>query len=293
MFDFSYQAPKVIAEIGCNHMGDMEIAKDLIRLAKECHCQVAKFQKRNNRELLTEDQYNAPHPNPWNSYGETYGAHREYLEFSAAQHQELKDYCESIGVEYCTSVWDVTSANEIIALNPGFIKVPSACNNNYPMLKVLRDTYQGEVHISFGMTTQAEEEEVVKFFEETGAAKSRLVIYSCTSGYPVPFKDICLLEINRLYKSFGTRVKEIGFSGHHLGIAMDVAAYTLGARWIERHFTKDRTWKGTDHAASLEVPGMQKLVRDLEHTFEALQPKATEILDIEMVQRKKLKNQKV
>jgi N-acetylneuraminate synthase len=293
MFDFSYQAPKVIAEIGCNHMGDMEIAKDLIRLAKECHCQVAKFQKRNNRELLTEDQYNAPHPNPWNSYGDTYGAHREYLEFSAAQHQELKDYCESIGVEYCTSVWDVTSANEIIALNPGFIKVPSACNNNYPMLKVLRDTYQGEVHISFGMTTQAEEEEVVKFFEETGAAKSRLVIYSCTSGYPVPFKDICLLEINRLYKSFGTRVKEIGFSGHHLGIAMDVAAYTLGARWIERHFTKDRTWKGTDHAASLEVPGMQKLVRDLEHTFEALQPKGTEILEIEMVQRKKLKNQKV
>jgi len=293
MFDFSYQAPKVIAEIGCNHMGDMEIAKDLIRLAKECHCQVAKFQKRNNRELLTEDQYNAPHPNPWNSYGETYGAHREYLEFSAAQHQELKDYCESIGVEYCTSVWDVTSATEIIALNPGFIKVPSACNNNYPMLKVLRDTYQGEVHISFGMTTQAEEEEVVKFFEETDVAKSRLVIYSCTSGYPVPFKDICLLEINRLYKSFGTRVKEIGFSGHHLGIAMDVAAYTLGARWIERHFTKDRTWKGTDHAASLEVPGMQKLVRDLEHTFEALQPKATEILDIEMVQRKKLKNQKV
>jgi N-acetylneuraminate synthase len=293
MFDFSYQAPKVIAEIGCNHMGDMEIAKDLIRLAKECHCQVAKFQKRNNRELLTEEQYSAPHPNPWNSYGDTYGAHREYLEFSAAQHQELKDYCESIGVEYCTSVWDVTSANEIIALNPGFIKVPSACNNNYPMLKVLRDTYQGEVHISFGMTTQAEEEEVVKFFEETGAAKSRLVIYSCTSGYPVPFKDICLLEINRLYKSFGTRVKEIGFSGHHLGIAMDVAAYTLGARWIERHFTKDRTWKGTDHAASLEVPGMQKLVRDLEHTFEALQPKGTEILDIEMVQRKKLKNQKV
>jgi len=293
MFDFSYQAPKVIAEIGCNHMGDMEIAKDLIRLAKECHCQVAKFQKRNNRELLTEEQYSTPHPNPWNSYGDTYGAHREYLEFSAAQHQELKDYCESIGVEYCTSVWDVTSANEIIALNPGFIKVPSACNNNYPMLKVLRDTYQGEVHISFGMTTQAEEEEVVKFFEETGAAQSRLVIYSCTSGYPVPFKDICLLEINRLYKSFGTRVKEIGFSGHHLGIAMDVAAYTLGARWIERHFTKDRTWKGTDHAASLEVPGMQKLVRDLEHTFEALQPKGTEILEIEMVQRKKLKNQKV
>lgn len=293
MFDHSYRAPKVIAEIGCNHMGEMDIAKDLIKLAKDCACDVAKFQKRHNRELLTEAQYNAPHPNPWNSYGETYGAHREYLEFTPEQHQELKNYCESIGIEYCTSVWDVTSAKEIVALNPGFIKVPSACNNNFKLLAELRDHYQGEVHISFGMTTQAEEEVVVKFFEETGSAKDRLVIYSCTSGYPVPFKDICLLEINRLYKTFGSRVKEIGFSGHHLGIAMDVAAYTLGARWIERHFTKDRTWKGTDHAASLEVPGMQKLVRDLQHTFEALQYKKDEILAIEQVQRDKLKNQKV
>jgi N-acetylneuraminate synthase len=161
------------------------------------------------------------------------------------------------------------------------------------MLEVLRDEYKGEVHISFGMTTHSEEEEVVRFFEKTGAAKDRLVVYSCTSGYPVPFKDICLLEINRLYAAFGSRVKEVGFSGHHLGIAMDIAAYTLGARWIERHFTKDRTWKGTDHAASLEVPGMQKLVRDLEHAHEALTAKNEEILEIEMVQRKKLKNQKV
>lgn len=273
-------------------MGQMEIAKDLIKLAKDCACDVAKFQKRNNRELLTEEQYNAPHPNQWNSYGETYGAHREFLEFSADQHKELKDYCESIGIEYCTSVWDVTSAQEIAALNPGFIKVPSACNNNFGLLKELRDNYAGEVHISFGMTTHAEEEVVVKFFEETEAAKSRLVIYSCTSGYPVPFTDICLLEINRLYSSFGNRVKEIGFSGHHLGIAMDVAAYTLGAKWIERHFTKDRSWKGTDHAASLEVPGMQKLVRDLHHTFEALRFKDQEILAIEQVQRDKLKNKK-
>ena len=293
MFDFTYRPPNVIAEIGCNHMGKMEIAKELVKLAKDCGADVAKFQKRNNRELLTEAQYNAPHPNPWNSYGETYGAHREFLEFSVEQHKELKDYCESIGIEYNTSVWDVTSAKEIISLNPRFIKVPSACNNNFDMLAELRDNYTGEVHISFGMTTHAEEEVVVKFFEETGAAKSRLVVYSCTSGYPVPFTDICLLEINRLYKTFGNRVKDIGFSGHHLGIAMDIAAYTLGARWIERHFTKDRAWKGTDHAASLEVPGMQKLVRDLHHAHESLTYKKDEILAIEQVQRDKLKNQKV
>jgi N-acetylneuraminate synthase len=293
MFKHDYQKPKVISEIGCNHMGSMDIAKELIDLSKQCGATFAKFQKRNNKELLTEEQYNTPHPVPNNSYGQTYGAHREFLEFNQKQHAELKAYSEKLGIQYSTSVWDLTSAQQIIELNPLLIKVPSACNNNYPMLQALRDLYQGEVHISFGMTTQAEEEEVVKFFEKTGQAKSRLVVYSCTSGYPVPFKDVCLLEINRLYNSFGDRVKEIGFSGHHLGISIDIAAYTLGARWIERHFTKDRTWKGTDHAASLEVPGLQKLIRDLEHNHSALRAKDTEILDIEATQREKLKYRKI
>ena len=160
------------------------------------------------------------------------------------------------------------------------------------MLQLLRDEYTGDIHISSGMTTLDEVEELVKFFEVTDQAKSRLVLYNCTSGYPVPFKDICLLEINRLYDQYGDRVKEIGFSGHHLGIAADVAAYTLGARWIERHFTKDRTWKGTDHAASLEVPGLQKLVRDLNQIQQALAFKNKEILDIEAEQRQKLKYRK-
>jgi sialic acid synthase len=287
-----YEKPKVISEIGCNHMGDFEIAKELIKLSKECGATIAKFQKRNNRELLTKEQYNAPHPNPYNSYGATYGDHRDFLEFTAEQHKLLKEYAESIGIDYSTSVWDITSAKEIVNLNPVLIKVPSACNNNYEMLKVLRDSYKGEVHISFGMTTLHEEKEVIEFFEDKQQAKDRLVIYSCTSGYPVKFNDVCLLEINRLYKEYGNRVKEIGFSGHHLGIAIDIAAYTLGAKWIERHFTKDRTWKGTDHAASLEVPGLQKLIRDLEHTYEALTLKSSEILEVELEQRKKLKYSK-
>jgi N-acetylneuraminate synthase len=287
-----YEKPKVISEIGCNHMGDFEIAKELIKLSKDCGATIAKFQKRNNRELLTEEQYNAPHPNPYNSYGATYGNHRDFLEFTADQHKLLKEYAESIGIDYSTSVWDTTSAIEITALNPVLIKVPSACNNNFEMLKVLRDNYLGEVHVSFGMTTVDEERKIIEFFEETQQAKSRLVIYSCTSGYPVRFGDVCLLEINRLYNEYEGRVKEIGFSGHHLGIAIDVAAYTLGAKWIERHFTKDRTWKGTDHAASLEVPGLQKLVRDLEHTFEALTFKSSEILEVEQEQRNKLKYRK-
>ena len=284
-----YGMPKVVAEIGCNHKGEFEIAKELIRLAKECDATVAKFQKRTPKELLTEEQYNAPHPVPYNSYGDTYGAHREFLELSQEQHADLKAYCEELGIIYGTSVWDVTSAKEIVALEPEYLKVPSACNNHFPMLKVLRDEFSGLVHVSTGMTTHEEEHELVRFFEETGQAKDRLVVYNCTSGYPVPFEDVCLLEINRLRETFGDRVKSIGFSGHHLGIAIDIAAYALGANWIERHFTKDRTWRGTDHAASLEPTGMRKLVRDLNAAHKALQFKSGEILDIEKVQRDKLK----
>lgn len=284
-----YQPAKVIAEIGCNHMGQMDIAKELIRLARECGASVAKFQKRTPKELLTPEQYNAPHPVPYNSYGATYGEHREFLELSAAQHAELKAYCDELGIGYSTSVWDVTSAREIAALKPDFLKVPSACNNHFEMLRVLRDEFKGEVHASTGMTTREEEDALVAFFEETGQAKDRLVLYACTSGYPVPFEDVCLLEINRLRERFGDRVKDIGFSGHHLGIAIDIAAFTLGATWIERHFTKDRTWKGTDHAASLEPPGLGKMIRDLNATYKALQYKPDEILGIESVQRDKLK----
>jgi len=288
----NYKKPKVIAEIGCNHKGDFSIAIELLKLAKECGANVAKFQKRNNKELLTEEQYNAAHPNLANSYGDTYGAHREFLEFSVEQHKDLKEYCDSIDLEYSTSVWDVTSAKEMITFNPGLLKVPSACNNHFEMLKVLRDEFKGEVHLSFGMTTQDEEKKIVEFFEETNQAKNRLVIYSCTSGYPVPFDNVCLLEIERLRREYKDRVKDIGFSGHHLGIAIDNAAYALGATWVERHFTKDRTWKGTDHAASLEPTGLRKLCRDLNATYESLTYKDAEILDIEKVQRDKLKYRK-
>jgi len=288
-FQYDYRPPKVIAEIGCNHMGQFEIAKELIDLAKQAGAGYVKFQKRNNKELLTPEQYNAPHPVPENSYGKTYGEHREFLEFSKEQHAALKEYCDSVGIVYSTSVWDTTSAKEMIEFEPEFLKVPSACNNNFEMLKVLRDDFKGQVQLSIGMTTREEVEEIVRFFEETDQAKSRLLIYSCTSGYPVPAKDVALLEINWLYENYGDRVSEIGFSGHHLGIALDVAAYTLGARWIERHFTKDRTWKGTDHAASLEPGGLQKLVRDLNAAYEALHYKDEEILPIEEVQREKLK----
>lgn len=287
-----YKQPYVIAEIGCNHMGKMEIAKEMIETAASfCKVDAVKFQKRCNKELLTEEQYNAPHPNPENSYGKTYGEHREFLEFTKEQHQELQAYCREKGIEYSTSVWDMTSAKEMAELQPRFLKIPSACNNNYEMLTWLCENYQGEIQISLGMTTHEEEAEIVSLFERHGRNQD-LTIYSCTSGYPVPMKDVCLLEISRLKEAYGNRVKRIGFSGHHNGIAIDIAALTLGAEIFERHFTLDRTWKGTDHAASLEPDGMRRLKRNLSQTYEALRFKTDEILPIEKVQRDKLKYRK-
>jgi len=287
-----YKKPKVIAEIGCNHKGEMKLAKELIKVAKiYCNADVVKFQKRNNRELLTEEQYNAPHPNPTNSYGSTYGEHREFLEFDVNQHFDLKKYCDEIGIDYSTSVWDIISAKEINEINPNLIKIPSACNNNVPMLKWICENFKGEIHVSTGMTTKNEIFEIVELFKKFNRNKD-LVLYNCTSGYPVPFKDVCLLEIIDLKKKYGSEIKELGFSGHHLGIAIDVAAYTLGASYVERHYTLDRTWKGTDHSASLEPEGMRKLVRNLKATYKSLTNKEKEILDIEQVQRDKLKQRK-
>jgi len=287
-----YNKPYLVVEAGCNHMGDINVAHKFIKIASSyCEADCIKFQKRCNRELLTKEQYESPHPNPKNSYGKTYGEHREFLEFSLEQHRLLKKWCEEEGIEYCCSVWDLTSAKEITTLNPKFIKIPSACNNNYEMLNWLCENYNGEIHISLGMTTYEEEEKVVELFE--GKKRNNdLVLYICTSGYPVSFEDVCLLEISRIKRKFGSRIKEVGFSGHHLGIAVDIAAYTLGANIIERHYTLDRTWKGTDHSASLEPDGIRNLRRNLTETYKALKNKEEEILEIEKAQRHKLKYRK-
>lgn len=289
MDKINYQKPYLIAEVGCNHMGDIEIAHQLIiTAATYCKVDAIKFQKRCPKELLSPIQYSAPHPHPENSYGKSYGEHREFLEFNLEQHIQLKKWCEEMHVEYSTSVWDMTSAREIVSLHPKFIKIPSACNTHYEMLQWLCDNYEGEIQLSFGMTTQKEEEQIVQLFEKNRRAQD-LILYNCTSGYPVPFKDVCLLEILRMRKQYENRVKAIGFSGHHLGIAVDISAYTLGAKYIERHFTLDRTWKGTDHAASLEPDGVRKLKRNLDAVYETLHYKSSEILPIERVQRDKLK----
>lgn len=279
----------LIAEVGCNHKGSLDIARSFIEVASTfCGVSHLKFQKRDPRTLLSADQYDAPHPVPENSYGDTYGAHREALEFSAEQHAELAQECERHGIVYSCSVWDVPSFEVIAAIDPPYMKVPSACNTNLELIDTLATQYKGDIHVSLGMTTADEEMALVKRLESHGRLCDT-VIYACTSGYPVAADESYLLEIRRLLEAYGDQVKAVGYSGHHLGIAIDVAAYTLGATWIERHFTLDRTWKGTDHAASLEPDGLRRLRRDLDATAAALQYRPSEIVDIEVAQRVKLK----
>ena len=282
------KVPQIVLEIGCNHKGDLSLAKEMILCAaQKCNATAVKFQKRNNYESLTAEQRNAPHPHPENSYGNTYGEHRDFLEFTIEQHKELKEFCEQLGIVYSASVWDLTSAKEIASLNPRYIKIPSAQNNNIPMLSWLCENYYGECQISLGMTTEEEEKRIIELFSSYNRLKD-LSLLACTSGYPITCEESCLYEIVRIKEMYGNKVKSIGLSGHYTAPALDIAAYVLGAEIIERHFTFDKSWKGTDHSASMIPEEVIQMISNLDDVRRALSYKKG-LLPVEVVQRKKLK----
>ena len=250
---------KVIAEIGCNHGGQMSVAKAMMRRALQCGADYAKFQRR-TPELRKDEWEKVPYQNP-HSFGENYYEHRKALEFSAKQHEELWNYGRQIGIPYLTSVWDIPAFDSVRHLPMDWLKIPSACNEDLELLEHVAERWRRQVHISNGMTTDRSIES--KWYELFG---NDLVIYTCTSTYPSPMRDVKLGDIPRIKKD----EVGVGFSGHHNGIALDIAAQVLGAQYIERHFTLDRTAKGTDHAASLGPEGLTKLVRDLEAVDQAM-----------------------
>lgn len=278
---------KVIAEAGCHHLGQMDRAKQLIKLACLCGADYIKFQKRNPEESTPEHLKDKPHPNTAFAYGETYLEHRKNLELTIGQHKELKDFCEFVGIGYSASVWDMTSTREVIGLNPDFIKVGSPTNSNFDIIGCLYDEYQGQVHISLGMTSKAEIDDIVHFIMDKNGA-DRTVLYHCTSEYPCPFDRLYLLDIEYLLEKYRPYGFEVGFSNHGYGLAADIAGWVLGARWIERHFVDDRTLKHTDAAASLEPEGLRRVCRDLNHVWQGMLNKDA-ITDEEMKQRKKLR----
>ena len=285
--------PIVIAEIGCTHVGKMDRAKKLIKMAASCGVSIVKLQKRNPKESVPKEWWDKPHPNQSFAYGKTYLEHRINIELSIENHAELQRYCNDLGVKYGCSVWDMTSLKEIIDLNPSMIKIPSPCNHRYDMIDYLYNNYRGYVHISLGMTTQNERDKLIDRVKNktNKESETRTILYHCVSGYPVPFNQLYMLEIAKLYSaSNDNRFFHIGFSDHGYGIAMEPAGYVLGARYFERHFIDDRMFPHSDSAASLEMAGLQKVVRDLCALQAAYDEKPKDITEIELIQRNKLRS---
>lgn len=282
--------PVIIAEACCNHMGDLNIAKRLILEAKLSGADYIKFQKR-DIDIWTKRKpniYSKPHPNLENSFGNTYEEHRRFLEFDFETHKILSNYCKDIGIEYCCSVFDINSAKQIIQLNPKIIKIASACNMNFELLLYICENFSGEIHMSVGMTKKIDIDKIVDFFV-TNKRNKDLVLYACTSAYPLKDEDTCLLEISYLKEHYSGVIKAIGYSGHHTGIVLDIAAYTLGAEFIERHFTIYKELKGTDQKASILPSELRQLRQNLAQVKKGLNYKIKDILDVELSNEEKLK----
>lgn len=214
--------------------------------------------------------------------------HRKYLELSYNEHKILKKYCDEIGINYACSVFDMKSAKQIIKLDPKIIKIPSACNLNFELLDYICNNFEGEIHLSLGMTSKNSIDKIVQKFIDNGRNHD-LVLYACTSAYPLKPEDVCLLEISYLKKKYLKQIKGIGFSGHHQGIVIDIAAYSLGAIYLERHFTLNKNYKGTDQNASVTPDELQKLCDNLKIINLAMTKKKKDILDIELSNKEKLR----
>lgn len=249
----------VIAEIGHNHQGELEKAKQLFRKAKECGANAVKLQKRDNRALYTAALYNKPYDHE-NSFGATYGEHREFLEFGKAEYLELQRYARELDVTLFATAFDFPSADFLASLDMPAYKIASGDLKNIPLLKYVAKIGKPMLISTGGGSL----EDVQRAYDAIMPMNSQLCLLQCTASYPTPPEEMNLRVISTLREQFPDVV--IGLSDHYNGIAMAVAAYIFGARVIEKHFTLNHTWKGTDHALSLEPIGMQKMIRDLRRT---------------------------
>ena len=253
----------VIAEIGHNHQGDLRKAKDMFRAAKECGVTAVKLQKRDNRSLYTRALYDMPYDNE-NSFGATYGAHREALEFGRVEYEELKRYAGEIGLTLFATAFDFRSADFLAELDMPAFKIASGDLKNLPLLKHVAQLEKPMI-VSTGGGTM---EDVERAYDAIMPLNRHLCLLQCTASYPVDPEEMNLRVITTFREKFPDII--VGLSDHQNGIALAMVAYTLGARVIEKHFTLNRAWKGTDHAFSLEPGGLRRLVRDLRRASVAL-----------------------
>lgn len=246
----------VIAEIGHNHKGSVELAKKLFLSAKNCGASAVKLQKRSNKNLYTTSFFNQPYVNK-NSYGLTYGEHREFLEFSEDQYKDLILYSKEINILFLCTPFDEESLIFLEKLNIPAYKIASADLMNTPLQKKIAETNK-PIFLSTGGGTF---EDIRRAYEKIIKINKKLIIMHCTASYPAEISDMNLNVITELIKQYPKLT--IGLSDHENGIDAASIAYMLGARVFEKHFTLDRSYKGTDHSFSLEPQGLERLIRNL------------------------------
>ncbi len=253
----------VIAEIGHNHGGSVDTARQLFQAAKTSGAHAVKLQKRENRSLYTREMFSKPYENE-NSYGATYGEHREALEFGRSEYEELKACAAELGVTFFATAFDLQSADFLAELDMPAYKIASADLINTPLLRHVASAGKPMVLSTGGATL----DDVRRGFETVAEITPEVALLQCTAGYPAEWAELDLRVISTYRDLFPDTV--VGLSSHDNGIAMAVAAYVLGARIVEKHFTLNRALKGTDHRFSLEPQGLGKMVRDLQRTRIAL-----------------------
>jgi len=253
----------VIAEIGHNHQGNLDTCKKMFLSAKQCGVNAVKLQKRTNKVLYTKKLYNSPYDNE-NSYGETYGEHREFLEFDADEYIELIHYADELGIAFLCTAFDIPSVDFLEDVGIQGYKVASGDLKNTPLIKYIAKTGKPVILSTGGGTL----EDVQRAYDTIRPINRNFCILQCTACYPVEPEDMNLKVITTFRETFPDVV--IGLSDHQNGISMALVAYMLGSRIFEKHFTLNHSWKGSDHSFSLEPIGMSKLCRDLKRAAYAI-----------------------
>jgi len=253
----------VIAEIGHNHQGDIEKCKALFRSAKEAGASAVKLQKRDNRSLYTREAFDQPYENE-NSFGSTYGMHREALEFDLDEYRELQQYAKELDITFFATAFDISSVDFLAELDVPAVKIASGDLKSLYLLEYAAQLRKPLI-VSTGVATL---DDVRRAHDTIMPINSQLCLLQCTAAYPPAFEEIDIRVIETFRRHFPDAV--VGFSSHDSGIAMATLAYAFGSRVVEKHFTLNRAMKGTDHAFSLEPVGLRKLVRDLKRARVAI-----------------------
>jgi N-acetylneuraminate synthase len=272
----------IIAEIGINHNGDLNIAKRMIQAAHYAHVNAVKFQKRTPKICVPLEEQTRMRETPWGYM--TYLEYRERVEFGEDEYKEIDQLCKEIGIDWFASVWDEEAIDFLEPFQPIAYKVPSASLTDHSLLEKLLSTGR-PIILSTGMSTMEQIQASVKLIGDM----DRLIITHATSAYPCNPNELNLRMIPRLIEEFDCPV---GYSGHEVGLIPSVVSVSLGACLVERHFTLDRAMWGTDQAASVEPQGMEKLVKYIRVTEEALGDGVKKVYDDELPSLQKLRRVK-